>query len=88
MNAQDIITLLNQPDGPKPTPEELNTNVDDAGYRLPQSLDEGKRGALSESATKRCIRNLVNAKFISELECEKYAKCMRKQLRSGVDATN
>ena len=88
MSTQDIITLLNQPDGPKPTPEELNTNVDDAGYRLPQSLDEGKRGALSESATKRRIRNWVNAKFISELEFEKYAKCMRKQLRSGVDATN
>ena len=41
MSTQDIITLLNQPDGPKPTLEELNTNVDDAGYRLPQSLDEG-----------------------------------------------
>ncbi len=35
MNTQEIIPLLGQLDGPKPTLEELNTYVDDAGHRLP-----------------------------------------------------
>ena len=40
MNTQEIIPLLGQLDGPKPTLEELNTYVDDAGHRLPRPLDQ------------------------------------------------
>ena len=57
-------------------------------FTTAEAIDVGKRGALSESATKRRIRNWTNAKFIRKLERGKYAKCMQKQLRSGVDATN
>ncbi|MBR4028161.1 MAG: DUF3987 domain-containing protein, partial [Alistipes sp.] len=56
-------------------------------FTTAEAIDVGKRGALSESATKRRIRNWVNAKFINKLGHGKYTKCMQKQLRSGVDAT-
>lgn len=57
-------------------------------FTTAEAVDLGKYSALSESATKRRIRNWVNAKFISKLGYGKYAKCMQKQLRSGVNAMN
>ena len=57
-------------------------------FTTAEAVEVGKSGGLSESATKRRIRNWANSKFISKLERGKYAKCIEKQLRSGVNATN
>ena len=103
METNEILSRLSGPVEGAPLLSEQQTYVNDAGHRVPHdnrhygtalmtlifgSSASGKGGGLSESATNRRLRNWANSKFISKLGCGKYTKCIEKQLRSGVDATN